>query len=349
MEYLKGKGAQINVPNSYLTHHVDTSDFDGLDEELIHEKPKTEVYYETPKKIISYNSSPDVGMEASVNPYQGCEHGCVYCYARNSHEYWGFSAGLDFETKIIVKPEAPKLLEQSFLAKSYRPKVIMLSGNTDCYQPLEKKYKITRKLLKVCLKYRHPIGILTKNSLVTRDADLLQELASLNLVQVNFSITSCDEKIRRILEPRTASAAKKFKAIRDFTDLGIPVGIMNAPIIPAINHYEIPDVLEKAAASGAISAGYTVVRLNGKISRIFKDWLDKNFPDRADKVWHQIQSLHGGEVNDSQFGRRNAGEGEIAKTIRQLFSISKKKHFKNRKSSTLDLTKFRRNGNYQLF
>ncbi len=349
MEYLKGKGAQLNVSNKFLKNYIDTSDMDGLDEELMTEKPKTEIYYETPRKIISYNESPDVGMTASINPYQGCEHGCIYCYARNSHEYWGFSAGLDFETKIIVKPEAPKLLEQTFLSKSYKPQVIMLSGNTDCYQPLEKKFKITRELLKVCLKYRNPIGILTKNVLVMRDLDILQELAALNLVQVSFSITSMDENVRRIMEPRTASAAKKLDAMGKLSELGVPVGVMSAPIVPSINQHEIPDILREAASNGAISAGYTVVRLNGKIGDVFRDWLEKNFPERADKVWHQIQSLHGGKVNDNQFGRRNRGGGEMADIIQQLFMISKKKFFKKEKPSVFDLSKFRRNGNYQLF
>lgn len=349
MDYLKGKGAQINVPNKFLTHHIEAEDYDGLDEELLLERPKTETFYETPKKIISYNKSPDLGMEASINPYQGCEHGCLYCYARNAHEYWGFSAGLDFETKIIVKPDATKLLEQAFLKKSYKPQVIMLSGNTDCYQPLERKYKITRGLLEVMLRYKHPISILTKNALVTRDIDLLSELAKDNLVSVGFSVTTLDENLRRILEPRTASAARKFDAMKRLADAGIPVGIMNAPIIPSLNHHEIPAILKKAAAAGARWAGYTVVRLNGQISKIFKDWLTKNFPDRSDKVWNQIQELHMGNVNDSRFGKRIVGDGNMAAIIKQLFTVSKKKYFTGPDLPALDTSKFRRGGNYTLF
>ncbi len=349
MEYLKGKGAQINVANKFSQQFVSTEDVDGQDEELLTEKPKTEIFYESPKKIISYNSSPDINMSASINPYQGCEHGCVYCYARNSHEYWGFSSGLDFETKIIVKRNAPQMLERTFLGANYKPQVIMLSGNTDCYQPLEKKFRLTRRILEVCLKFLHPVAIITKNSLILRDIDVLKKLAELNLIHVVFSITSQDEALRRILEPRTASAKKKFEAMNQLSEEGIPVGIMNAPIIPSLNHHEIPAILKKAADNGAIFAGYTVVRLNGQIQKIFKDWLIKNFPERADKVWHQIQALHGGKVNDSEFGRRVSGDGETSRVINQLFQTSKRKYFKDVSLNSLDCTKFRRGGNYTLF
>lgn len=349
VEYLKGKGAQINVANKFSKQFVSTDDVDGQDEELITERPKTEIFYESPKKIISYNTSPDINMSASINPYQGCEHGCVYCYARNSHEYWGFSSGLDFETKIIVKKNAPQLLERTFLSLNYKPQVIMLSGNTDCYQPLERKFKLTREILSICLKYLHPVAIITKNSLILRDVDLLKELAEQNLVQVVFSITSQDESLRRILEPRTASARKKFEAMRILNEEGIPAGIMNAPIIPSLNHHEIPSILKEAAKNGARFAGYTVVRLNGQIQKIFKDWLIKNFPARADKVWHQIQQLHGGQVNDSEFGRRVSGAGETSRIINQLFLAAKRKYFKNEALANLDCSKFRKGGNYTLF
>lgn len=349
MEYYKGKGAQINVPNRFSSQFVSTEDVDGQDEELLLEKPKTEIYFESPKKIISYNSSPDLAMAASVNPYQGCEHGCVYCYARNSHEYWGFSAGLDFESKIIVKKDAPELIEKAFLSKSYKPQVLMLSGNTDCYQPLEKRFEVTRQILQVCLRYMHPVGIITKNSLVLRDLDILKKLASNNLVRVTFSITTQDESLRRILEPRTASAKKKFEAIRVLSSEGIPTGIMNAPIIPSLNHHEIPSILGEAATNGASSAGYTVVRLNGAIGKIFNDWLLKNFPDRAEKVWNQIQELHGGKVSDSEFGRRVSGDGKISEIISQLFQVASRKYFQQTETVQLDCSKFRKGGNYSLF
>ena len=349
MEYLKGKGAQINLPNKFDKHHLSAEDFDGLDEELLSERPKTKVFYESPKKIISTNSSPDIKFDRSINPYQGCEHGCVYCYARNSHEYWGFSAGLDFETNIIVKKDAAVLLEQEFLKASYKPQVIMLSGNTDCYQPLEQKYGITRRLLKTFLKYRNPVGIITKNTLVTRDVDILEELATLGLVKVIFSITTLNEELRRLLEPRTASAAKKLQAIELLSSRGIPVGIMNAPIIPGLNHHETPKILKLASQAGAKFAGYTVPRLNGQIHKIFKDWVMKTFPDRAEKIWNQVQELHGGKVNDSDFGRRITGDGEIAKVINNLFEVSRRKHFGKENHIPLSTEHFRKLGNYSLF
>lgn len=349
MEYCKGKGAQINVANKFSKQHIATDDVDGQDEELIINRPKTEIFYESPKKVISYNKSPDIPLSASVNPYQGCEHGCVYCYARNSHEYWGFSAGLDFESKIVVKKDLAKTLEKTFLRKSYQPKALMLSGNTDCYQPLERQFELTRAVLSTCWKYRHPVGIVTKNTLVTRDVDILKKLASENLVKVIFSITTEDEELRRVLEPRTASTIKKFEAIRALADEGIPVGIMNAPIIPSLNHSETPAILKKAAEHGALFAGYTVVRLNGQVEKVFKDWLVKNFPSRAEKVWNQIQELHGGKVNDTEFGRRIVGGGEMASMIKQLFDISSKRYFAGRDRVELDTTKFRSGGNYTLF
>ncbi|MBC6401993.1 MAG: PA0069 family radical SAM protein [Ekhidna sp.] len=348
-KYLKGKGAQINVPNRFLKQELNTEDTNGLDEELIVGSPKTNVCYETPKKIISTNTSPDLVFNASINPYQGCEHGCVYCYARNSHEYWGFSAGLDFESKIIVKPDAPKLLEQEFLQATYRPKIIMLSGNTDCYQPLERKYKITRNLLMIFNKYRNPVSIITKNTLISRDIDLLEELARMNLVSIVLSIATLDEELRRILEPRTASASKKLKIIEELAAKNIPVGIMNAPIIPGLNHHETPLILKSASDAGAQFAGYTVVRLNGQISTIFKDWLEKTFPDRAKKVWNLIRELHEGNVNDSQFGRRMKGDGKFAEVIKKLFEINRRKYFKSKDAPKLSTDHFRKFGNYSLF
>ncbi len=349
MDYLRGKGAQINVANKFASQRLDTEDYDGLDEELIDGKPHVEIFKETPKKIISTNKSPDIGMSASINPYQGCEHGCVYCYARNSHEYWGFSAGLDFETKLIVKPDAPKLLENELLSPTYKPRTIMLSGNTDCYQPIERKYQLTRSLLEVFNKYQNPVGIITKNALVTRDIDLLKELAQSNLVQVIFSITSLDEKLRQKLEPRTASAVKKLQAMELLAKENIPVGVMEAPIIPGLNHHEIPDILKEASNAGASFASYTVVRLNGQIGKIFYDWLNKNFPDRVDKVWNQIQELHGGNVNDTEYGRRIKGDGKISEIIRKLFVVSKRKYFGDKSFKPLSTTHFRKGGSYSLF
>ncbi len=337
--YLKGRGSQFNPHNKFDKHVYVQEHVEGLDEAFISGE-KTEIIYTYPKTIINKVKSPDIGLGYSLNPYQGCEHGCIYCYARNTHEYWGFSAGLDFEQKIIVKKNVPELLRKHFSSKSWKPMPIMLAGNTDCYQPIERKLEITKSVLEICLKFRHPVGLITKNALITRDIDLLKELAAHNLVHVMVSITGTDEDTRQLLEPRTASYKKRFAVLKELSDNGIPCGVMVAPIIPGINNHEIPKVLELAAENGAGTAGYTIVRLNGAISAIFKDWLDKTFPDRAEKVWHQISECHGGNVNDSRFGTRMSGEGKIAESIKQLFKVSKDKFMKGQPAVKLDSSLF---------
>jgi DNA repair photolyase len=347
-DYFKGRGAQIKSENKFLKAQYVTDHIEGLDEPLL-ENPKTQIFEETAKKILNRVDSPDLGFGYSMNPYQGCEHGCIYCYARNTHEYYGFSAGLDFESKIIVKKNAARLLEQELLKPNWNAVPIMLSGNTDCYQPQEKKFEITRSMLKVLAQYRHPVSIISKNSLVLRDLDILQDLAADNLVHVYISITSLNEELRRTMEPRTASSIKRLKTVEELAKAKIPVGIMNAPIIPGLNHHEIPAILKAASEHGALNAGMTIVRLNGSIGKIFEDWLQKNFPDRFEKVWNQICSLHGGNVNDSQYGRRMSGEGNIADVIHQLFRTSKKKYFAGKTMPVYDLTKFRKGGMLSLF
>jgi len=346
--YFKGRGAQIKTGNKFLKAQYVSEHIEGLDEPL-YSAPSTQVFYEEPKKIVNKVTSPDLGMMYSTNPYQGCEHGCIYCYARNTHEYWGFNAGLDFESKIIVKKKAPQLLEKFILHPSWQPVPITISGNTDCYQPLERKMQITRGMLEVMARYRHPVGMITKNSLVLRDIDILSDLAKDNLVHIYISITTLDEDLRRAMEPRTASGIRRLKTVEALAKAGIPVGIMNAPIIPGLNHHEIPAILKAASDHGAASVGMTVVRLDGTIGQIFEDWLRKNFPDRFDKVWNQICSMHGGNVNDSEFGRRMKGEGNFAESIHQLFRVSKKKYFSGKGLPPLDLTKFRKGGNLSLF
>lgn len=347
-EYFKGRGAQIKTENKFLKNQYIAEHIEGLDEPLV-SAPATQIFYEKAKNIVNKVTSPDLGQMYSMNPYQGCEHGCIYCYARNSHEYWGFNAGLDFESKIVVKQDAPKLLEKFILNPNWQPVPIMVSGNTDCYQPLERKLGITRDLLKVFAKYRHPLGMITKNSLVLRDVDILSDLAKDNLVSIHISITTLDEDLRRVMEPRTASANKRLQTVEALAKAGIPVGVMNAPIIPGLNHHEIPQILKAAADHGALGAGMTVVRLNGSIGQIFEDWLRKNFPDRFDKVWHQICEMHGGQVNDSVFGRRMTGEGNFANMIHQLFKASKKKYFSNRSFPPVNVNKFTRGGMLNLF
>lgn len=327
--YLKGRGAQINTANPFLKNQYVTEHIEGLDEPLITNE-KTEYLSEFPKKIVNKVDSPDLSMDYSMNPYQGCEHGCIYCYARNVHTYWGYSAGLDFERKIIVKPEAAVLLEKQLRSKSWKVSPIMLSGNTDCYQPIERKIELTRKMLQILFKFKHPVGLITKNSLILRDIDILSEMAKLNLVHVMISITTLREELRLMMEPRTTTAKKRLDVIEQLTKAGIPAGVMTAPIIPGLNSHEIPELIKASANAGALTAGYTIVRLNGSVKEIFKNWLYTNMRDSADKIWNQIMECHGGEVNDSRYGTRMRGEGNIAKSISQLFKSSVKKYLNGR-------------------
>ncbi|MGK0489512.1 MAG: DNA repair photolyase [Candidatus Endobugula sp.] len=251
----------------------------------------------------------------------------MYCYARNSHEYWGYNAGLDFEKVIMYKESAPRLLETHLQNPKWQARTIVLSGNTDCYQPIEQKLQITRRLLEVFLKYKHPVGIITKNITITRDLDILGQLADMDLVNVHFSLTTLDESVRRKLEPRTASANKKLEAIEELRKRGVPVSIMIGPIIPGLNDHEIPAIMEAAANAGAQSAGYTMIRLNGAIAEVFEHWVGEAFPDRADKILNQIKSAHGGQLNNSQFGKRMKGEGLMVQSIHRLFELSKAKYF----------------------
>jgi len=346
--YFKGRGAQIKTGNRFLKNQYVTDHVEGLDEPL-YGAPQTQIFYENPKTVVNKVTSPDLGMMYSINPYQGCEHGCIYCYARNTHEYWGMNAGLDFESKIIVKKDVSRLVEKFIMKPDWNAVPLSISGNTDCYQPLERKFEITRGILKVMAQYRHPVGMITKNGLILRDLDLLKDLASDNLVHVYISITTLDEDLRRVMEPRTASGIKRLKTVEVLAKAGIPVGVMTAPIIPGLNHHEIPNLLKAAAEHGATGAGMTVVRLNGSIGKIFEDWLRKNFPDRFEKVWNQIAAMHGGTLNDSEFGRRMSGEGNYADIINQLFRTSKRKYFDGQKMPPLDLTKFHKGGTMSLF
>ncbi len=283
-----------------------------------------------------------------MNPYQGCEHGCIYCYARNTHEYWGYSAGLDFERKILYKKNAAQLLENKLKSKNWVAQNIMLSGNTDCYHPIEKKLEITRKILEVFLKHQHPVSIITKNALILRDLDILTELSKLNLLHVSISITSLKEDTRRILEPRTASIPKRLKTVETLAQNGIPVNVMMAPIIPAINSHEIFNLVKKVSELGAVSAAYTMVRLNGAIGNLFKDWVLKTFPDRAKKILHQIESCHGGQLNDSRFGTRMRGDGNIADQVAMQFRLAKKKYLAHTTLPPFDYTLYGQLKNPQL-
>jgi DNA repair photolyase len=343
----KGRGAQYNPQNKFLKGAYVQEHVEGIDDWEL--KPRTTEYiYDNSRTLVNEVTSPDVGMMYSANPYQGCEHGCIYCYARNSHEYWGYSAGLDFESRIVVKKNAPQLLQKFFENKNWQPTTISLSGNTDCYQPIERKMRITRQLLEICLEFRNPVGILTKNALVLRDLDILQELNKHQLVSVFSSITSLDEDLRRVMEPRTASYRSRLKVVETLAKNNIPTGIMNAPIIPGLNDTHMHDVLKAASEVGARWAGYTVVRLNGAIGNIFKDWVHKAFPDRAEKIWNLISSCHEGHVNDSRWGNRIVGDGKWAELIKDQFKLYCSKYHLNETSMKLNTSAFRRIRNNQL-
>jgi DNA repair photolyase len=346
-DYLKGRGAQYNPNNPYLKQEYVAEHVEGLDEPML-SNSRTEFYREHPKKVVNRVESPDLGIGYSLNPYQGCEHGCIYCYARNTHQYWGYGAGLDFERKIIVKENAPQVLAQQLESKNWQVMPVMLAGNTDCYQPIEAKKKLTRQILEVLLQYRHPVSIITKNALILRDMDLLQELNKLDLVHVNISITTLDEKLRQKLEPRTASAAKRLEVVHQLSAVGLPVNVMVAPVIPGLNDSEIPQIIRQAAEAGACNAAYTIVRLNGSIGPIFEDWIRQAFPDRAEKVLSQIADCHGGQLNDSRFGTRMHGEGKFAEAISKLFRISKQKYMQGRSSKPYNFKHFCQKSGRQL-
>ena len=317
---LKGRGAQINPANPY-----DNLRYDELPD------PESDVpteYIPThPKTILNRITSPDLGNGYGLNPYQGCEHGCVYCFARTTHAYWGYSAGVDFESKILYKAEAPDLLRAALRKKSYEPLPIMLSGNTDCYQPAELKFGITRACLQVLREFRHPVGIITKNSLVLRDLELLREMASEGLIHVCLSITTLDEDVRRMLEPRTATIAQRFRAVETLSAAGVPVMVNIAPIIPGLTDHEVLGIAQRAAQAGARRIGYTVVRLNDEIADIFTDWAHRTYPDRAERILNRIRDCRGGELGEKRFGIRQTGEGPIAQMIRQQYELAKRKYF----------------------
>jgi len=327
--YIQGRGSQLNPTNRFETQSTEIylEDLPTQEEraELLTTNPRTKYIEVFPKTIVNKVDSPDIGPAWSMNPYQGCEHGCVYCYARNSHQYWGYSAGMEFEQNILIKKNAPDLLEEVLINKKWKADSIMLSGNTDCYQPAERKLGITRKLLQVFLKFKHPVGIITKNSLIERDIDILMELANHRLISVTLSLTTLDEKLKRTLEPRTSTAVGVLRTISRLTKAGIPVNVNVAPVIPGINDEGIFDVVKAVAENGALSAMYIVVRLNGHNGVIFEDWVTKNFPDRAKKVLNQIKTMHDGKLNDSNYGRRMRGEGKFAELIRMQFKLARQK------------------------
>lgn len=317
---------------------------------LVPDEARLQVIPVRARTIVNQIESPDLPIVYSMNPYAGCEHGCIYCYARNSHEYWGFSAGIDFETRILVKENAPELLHAHLSNPKWRPHPIMLAGNTDCYQPLERRYELTRRLLKVLLEFRHPVSLITKNALILRDVDLLTELAQYNLVHVYITVTTLREEIRRILEPRTAAGMRRVEIIRRLREAGIPTGVMVAPIIPGLTDEEMLPILKTAGEAGAQAAAYTVVRLNGALAEIFETWLREKLPDRADRILHLIAACHDGQLNDTRWGKRIRGAGTVALTIERTFQTGVSRFIQsNPPMPPLDLTRFRRGGQPGLF
>lgn len=320
---IKGQGAVQNVINRF-----DRYTFEPEDEDF--ETVKTAFTEVFPKSIVNPVKSPDLSMEYSLNPYQGCEHGCSYCFARPTHEYWGFSAGIDFERKIMVKNNAPELLEKFFKKRGYAPKTIVMSGNTDCYQPIERKLEITRKLLQKFLEYRHPVSIITKNALVLRDLDIFIHLREMNLISVNLSIPTINEDLRKVMEPRTSTVKNKLKAVEILSENGIPVNVMVAPVIPALNSDEGLKIYKTVSEAGALSAHHVLIRLNDTVEPVFVHWLNANFPDRSQKVLNLIQSMRGGKLGEKRYFERYKGEGNIAEMIHNSYQLAKRKYFEGK-------------------
>ncbi len=336
----KGRGTGVNPANRFERLAVQ---LDGPAELVT-----TQYLRDTSKTIISHNQSPDIPFETSLNPYRGCEHGCAYCYARPTHEYLGFSAGLDFESRILVKPRAAELLANELAAPSWTPQVLALSGVTDPYQPVERQLRITRDCLRVLLEYRNPVGIVTKSEMVTRDCDLLAELAADRAAAVFISITTLDPELCRALEPRASAPARRLAALAKLAEAGIPCGVMVAPVVPGLTEHEIPAILEAAANAGATRAGYIMLRLPGPVAEIFDTWLRENRPDRHDKVMNRIRSLRGGRDNDPRFGTRMRGTGPYTEQVGGLFAQAARRCNLDNDRRSLNVTAFRRPGQQQL-
>jgi DNA repair photolyase len=323
-ETLVGRGVASNPSNRFEQVQVS---FDPTDDYFEPQDLKTDTQYfrDRTRTFITYSNSPDIGFKASVNPYRGCEHGCVYCFARPTHEYLGFSAGLDFESRILLKLEAPELLRRELSAKSWQPQPVAFSGVTDIYQPVERNLELTRRCLEVFLEFRNPVAIVTKNYLVTRDLDLLTELVQFYCVAVTVSLTTLDEGLHRVMEPRTSSPTRRLKAVERLAKAGVPVGVLNAPIIPGLTDREIPALVRAAADAGASWAGYNIVHLPYGVKELFVDWLFRHFPERANKVLSRIRDVRGGKLNDPRFGYRMSGEGLYAEQIRYLHQTACRK------------------------
>lgn len=314
---LHGRGTSENIPNRFEPIRYERTDGDEPPDEA--PGPRTSFYKDFSRTLIAYNDSPDIYFETSINPYRGCEHGCIYCYARPYHEYLGLSAGLDFETKIFVKEDAPKLLRKELTSKTWKPQTIAISGVTDAYQPIERRLKLTRRCLEVLADFRNPVGLVTKNHLVTRDIDVLSQLTPFDAVSVHIAVTSLDPDLANIMEPRASAPHARLAAIRELVAAGVPTSVLVAPIIPGLTDHEIPAILEAARSAGARHASYTMLRLPYAVKDLFATWLDQHFPTRKEKILGRVRDLRAGDLNDPNFGSRMKGQGPLAEMISQIF------------------------------
>jgi DNA repair photolyase len=333
----RGRGAPANPPNRFeaLWYTRDPEWTDPEDPAL-----ETQFFKDTSRSIIAYNDSPDVGFDASVNPYRGCEHGCVYCYARPTHEYLGFSAGLDFESKILVKEDAPELLRRELSSRRWKPQVLAMSGVTDPYQPIERRLQLTRRCLQMLAAFRNPVVIITKNHLVTRDVDVLKELARYDAARVLLSITTLDGSLSRVMEPRASHPMRRISAIEVLSQAGVQTGVLVAPVIPGLTDHELPSIIAAAAQAGARSAGYVTLRLPHGVGSLFEQWLAQHFPDRQEKILNRIRTIRGGRLNDPRFGARMRGEGIFAEQIEALFALACRKAGIDGRGPTLSTAAF---------
>jgi DNA repair photolyase len=334
---LHGRGASENPPNRFIPLYREKLDTWTEEDDPA---PVTQFFRDESRSVLSTNDSPDIPFTFSLNPYRGCEHGCIYCYARPSHEWLSLSAGLDFESKIFVKEDAPELLRQELASKKWEPQTVSIGAVTDPYQPVERRLELTRRCLQVFAEFKNPVGIITKNALVTRDIDVLKELAAVNAAKVFISVTTLDADLARVMEPRASAPAARVRAIQELASAGIPVGVMNAPIIPGLNDHETPAVLEACAQAGATSAGYVVVRLPFAVKDLFSAWLDQHFPARKEKILGRLREIRGGKLNDSRFGVRMSGEGEWAEMFGKMFRLHKKRFGLGERGPSLSAASF---------
>jgi DNA repair photolyase len=338
-----GRGAQGNISSRFMKNQTeaDLENYGWRDEEDM-TSLKTQFLVDNSRTIVAQNDSPDVGFTYSANPYRGCEHGCIYCYARPTHEFFNLSAGLDFESKIFVKHEAPKLLREKLLSKSWKGDTIFFSGVTDCYQPVERKLQLTRSCMEVLLEFRNPVALITKNQLIRRDIDLFKQMAEYNGVIVFLSITSLNPDLIRVMEPRTSLPELRLRAIEELAQAGVPVGVNAAPLIPGLTDHELPAILKAASEAGARYAGYTPVRLPLSVGPLFSEWLEVHAPDKKNKVLNSIRSIRDGQMNDANFGSRMQGKGVRADALHEIFDLFTKKYGLNRMEMNLSSASFRK-------